>query len=108
MSPDQNVIQDLGVIALKRDHSDIHYRFLSLLEIESRKLIQTMLKNDGPHIFDFVTFDIENEPLSIEKDIDVIYFTNFLTDPNQHTVEGTSIVKMSINTLTCIEVYRSK
>jgi hypothetical protein len=55
-----------------------------------------------------VKFDIENEPLSILKDIDVIYFTCYLTDPNQHTIEGTSIVKMSTNALTCVEVYRSK
>ena len=108
LSENQKSIQDVGVICISRDHSQIQYKFQSLLEIEQRKVIQSILKVGGDLRSNFVKFDIENEPLTILKSIDVIYFCNYLTDPNQHTVEGTSIVKMTIRSLNCAEVYRSK
>lgn len=46
-------------------------------------MIHSLLKNSkhNVRIANIVKFDIENEPFSIEKDINVLYFTNYLIDP---------------------------
>ena len=38
----------------------------------------------------------------------MLYFTNYLVDPTQVFVEGTSVIKMSTMSLSCLEIYRTK
>ena len=84
----------------------VKFTFMSLLKEDDRKLIWTKVKNPK-EIKQIVEFDFDQQPFSPYENIDKIYFIHHLENEDGD-IYGTSIVKLSSETLKCFEIYQSK
>ena len=59
-------------------------------------------------LMQIVGFEYGNRPLSPANDATTLYFTTPVVEASLANTEGTSLVKMSTETLSCVEIYQSK
>ena len=106
LSIDQQEILDVGIILAEKDYSMVKFTFMSLLKDDERKLIWAKVKNPK-EVKQIVEFDFDQQPFSPYENIDKIYFIHHLENEDCD-IYGTSIVKLSSETLKCFEIYQSK
>ena len=99
-----NKLVDVRCIGYERKYSFFNYRFLSLINLQHREIINKLIKKPSTlnHI---LKFDFENIPVYSVHFLEHIYFFNHLDVIDNCSSNGTSIIKMSTKSLKCIEIY---
>lgn len=97
---------EVGVILSERDYSVVRYKFLSLLKEDERKMLEQMVRS-SQQLRQIVKFDFDYQPFSPFDNDDKLYFINHL-ETEEGFIYGTSVVKLSSDTLKCVEIYQSK
>jgi len=100
-------VEDVGCIVFERLHSLVKYRFLSLIKLQEREQLSKLVKKPITLLY-IVKFEFEFPPVYSDEKTDIMYFIHHIDLIENTASTGTSIIKISTQSLNCAEIYQSK